>query len=154
MSSAVVNTYKCVDRFPGASRYCCSVVFPVVAADIGSPILATVVQPYEHDGVVEDRIVDVSSLSFSVSANVSDGDVVFASGEIGVFDTAGNVNVLSGKYVVPFDQGVVDVGDCGGALVVAQGNVFGVKLNLSGSSSALRGCVCVNFEFSLVGHSL
>lgn len=154
--SVSVNTVKCVDRVPGAARYCCSVVFPVTPDNVGSPLLASVVQPYEHDGVFDDRIVDVSNLSVSVSANVSEGDVVFGTSEIGVFDTAGNVNVLSGKYVIPFDQGIVEIGDCGGALVVAQGNVFGVKLSLSaeGTVSGFRGVVCVNFEFSLVGHSL
>lgn len=151
-----MNTVKCVDRVPGAARYCCSVAFPVTQDSVGSALLATVVQPYEHDGVFDDRIVDVSNLSVSVSANVSEGDVVFGVSEIGVFDSAGVVNVLSGKYVIPFDQGIVEIGDCGGALVVSQGNVFGVKLILSaeGTVSGFRGVVCVNFEFSLVGHSL
>lgn len=154
--TASVRTVKCVDRVPGAARYCCSVSTRVNSDSIGTPILATVVVPYEAGGVVEDRIVDVSNLSFSVSANVSEGDVVFGTSEIGIFDTEGNINVLCGRYVIPFDQGIVEVGDCGGALVVSQGNVFGVKLSVSaeGTVSGFTGLLCVNFEFSLVGHSL
>lgn len=155
--SVSVRTVKCVNNIPGKERYCCSVFFPVSAASIGESVVARVVSPYEEMGNVEARIVDVSALSVDCSVNTDELVILIGDFSIAVFDTNSSVGTYAGRYRLPLDEGLIDIGDCGGPLVVGQNSFFGVRFNVEnvgGDPDNVSGGVVVNFEFGLVGHSL
>lgn len=158
MSTATVQTVKCVDIVPGSSRYCSSVAIPFGKSDIGTSILATVVVPYEEMGVFYDRIVRVNSVTYTVAANVSSGVSAVGDVTMGTFNSSQTVSERVGRYALPFDQGHVELNGPFGAVVVHEGDVFGVRATLTklstGDPETFNGSLVINIDFSLVGHSL
>lgn len=158
MSADSVSIVKCVDVVPGSSRYCCSVSVPFALSDLGGNKFYTVVSPYEEMGVFYDRIVKVNSVSYTMVSNVSTGAACVADFTLGSFDSDQLVSERVGRYVIPIDRTHVELNGLYGAVVVHQGGVFGVRVSFSNLSDAapatFEGTVLVNFDFSLVGHSL